>query len=90
MDEAAKAMGTEGEYAIITGSLTAANMNEWQKHIKATNDAKYPDIKQMDLRPCDDLKDKAFQEATTLLNKYPNLKVIMAICSPAVPGASAA
>ncbi len=90
MEEAAKAAGGKGEYAIITASLTASNMNEWQKHIKATNESKFPGMKQVDLRPCDDLKDKAFQEATTLLNKYPNLKVIMAICSPAVPGAAEA
>jgi rhamnose transport system substrate-binding protein len=90
MEEAAKAMGGKGEYAIITASLTASNMNEWQKHIAAINAAKFPNIKQVDLRPCDDLKDKAFTEATTLLNKYPNLKVIMAICSPAVPGAAEA
>ena len=42
------------------------------------------------LRPCDDLKDKAQAEATTLLSAYPNLKLIMAICSPAVPGAAEA
>ena len=42
------------------------------------------------LRPCDDLKDKAFAEATAILNANPNVKLIMAICSPAVPGASEA
>jgi ABC-type sugar transport system substrate-binding protein len=42
------------------------------------------------LRPCDDLKDKAFAEATALVNANPNLKLIMAICSPAVPGAAEA
>src|SRR2546426_4552071 len=42
------------------------------------------------LRPCDDLKDKAFSEATTILNANPNVKLIMAICSPAVPGAAEA
>src|SRR5262245_19510005 len=35
MDEAARLCGDEGEFAIITASLTAANMNEWQKHIEA-------------------------------------------------------
>ncbi len=90
MEETVKAMGGKGEYAIITASLTASNMNEWQRHIKATNDAKYPEVKLVDLRPCDDLKDKAFQEATTLLNKHPGLTAIMAICSPAVPGAAEA
>src|SRR5205807_4246899 len=78
------------EYAIITASLTASNMNEWQKHIAAINASKFPLVKLVDLRPCDDLKDKAFSEATALLNKHPDLKVIMAICSPAVPGAAEA
>ena len=90
MEEAAKALGTSGEFAIITASLTAANMNEWQKHIELTRAAKFPGLKMVALRPCDDLKDKAFNEATALLNAHPNLKLIMAICSPAVPGASEA
>src|SRR5437773_7006082 len=42
------------------------------------------------LRPCDDLKDKAQSEATALLSANPNLKLLMAICSPAVPGAAEA
>ncbi len=90
MEEAAKAMGGQGEYAIITASLTAANMNEWQKHIKIANDTRFPDAKQVALRPCDDMKDKAFSEATALVNAHPNLKLILAICSPAVPGAAEA
>jgi len=40
--------------------------------------------------PCDDLKDRAQSEAAALLSAYPNLKLIMAICSPAVPGAAEA
>lgn len=90
MDEAAKALGNKGEFAIITASLTAANMNEWQKYIKQRNEEKYPEMKQAALRPCDDLKDKAFAEATAVLNANPNVKLIMAICSPAVPGAAEA
>ena len=31
MDNAARLLGGKGEFAIITGSLTAANLNEWQK-----------------------------------------------------------
>src|SRR5258708_22526533 len=42
------------------------------------------------LRPCDDLKDKAFAEATAILNANPNVKLLLAICSPAVPGAAEA
>ena len=89
MDTAAKVMGGKGEFAIITASLTAANMNEWRKHIDERM-KKYPDIRCLDVRPCDDIQRKAQEEATVLLNKYPNLKLIMAICSPAVPGAAEA
>lgn len=90
MDEAARLCGNEGEFAIITASLTAANMNDWQKHIEARRASKYPNMKMVALRPCDDLKDKAQAEATSLLAANPNLKLIMAICSPAVPGAAEA
>jgi ABC-type sugar transport system substrate-binding protein len=36
------------------------------------------------------MKDKAQSETTALLSAYPNLKLVMAICSPAVPGAAEA
>ena len=90
MDEAARLCAEEGEFAIITASLTASNMNEWQKHIEMRRASTYPKMKLVALRPCDDLKDKAQAEATTLLSANPNLKLIMAICSPAVPGAAEA
>ncbi|MDR3404028.1 MAG: substrate-binding domain-containing protein [Chthoniobacter sp.] len=90
MDEAARLTDSEGEFAIITASLTAANMNEWRKDIEARLAEKYPKMKLVDTKPCDDLKDKAQAEATNLLSANPNLKLIMAICSPAVPGAAEA
>ncbi len=90
MDEAARLTDSEGEFAIITASLTAANMNEWRKDIEARLAEKYPKMKLVDTKPCDDLKDKAQAEATNLLSAYPNLKLIMAICSPAVPGTAEA
>jgi ABC-type sugar transport system substrate-binding protein len=90
MDEAARLCDSQGEFAIITASLTADNMNEWKKYIEARRSSKYPNMKMVDLRPCDDLKDKAQSEATALLGANPNLKLLMAICSPAVPGAAEA
>jgi ABC-type sugar transport system substrate-binding protein len=90
MDEAARLTGEDGEFAIITASLTAANMNAWRKTIEARLADKYPKMKLVAVKPCDDLKDKAQSEATALLSAYPNLKLIMAICSPAVPGAAEA
>jgi rhamnose transport system substrate-binding protein len=90
MDEAGRLCNDEGEFAIITASLTAANMIEWQKYIEQRRAEKYPNMKMVALRPCDDLKDKAQSEATSLMSANPNLKLIMAICSPAVPGAAEA
>ena len=90
MDEAGRLLNGEGEFAVITASLTAGNMNEWRKNIEARLAEKYPRMKLVTTRPCDDLKDKAQSEATALLGAYPNLKLIMAICSPAVPGAAEA
>ena len=90
MDECARLIGNQGDYAIITASLTAGNMIEWQKAIEKRNAEKYPGLKRAALRPCDDLKDKAFSEATSIINANPNVKLIMAICSPAVPGAAEA
>lgn len=90
MDEAARLCDGEGDFAIITASLTAANMNAWQREIELRRQSKHPNMKMVALRPCDDLKDKAQQEANNLLGAYPNLKLIMAICSPAVPGAAEA
>ena len=90
MDEAARVLDGKGEFAIITASLTAANMIEWQKHIEARRQEKYPEIQMVALRPCDDLQKKAFDEANTILSAHKNVKLIMAICSPAVPGAAEA
>src|SRR5436190_14433490 len=64
MDEAARLCNKEGEFAIITATLTAANQREWQKHIETRRAEKYPRMKMVALRPCDDLKDKAQADAT--------------------------
>src|ERR1041385_635412 len=68
MDEAARVLGGKGQFAIITASLTAANMNEWQKYIEQRRSEKNPEIKMAVLRPCEDLKDKAFAKPAAILN----------------------
>jgi rhamnose transport system substrate-binding protein len=90
MDTGAASLGGKGDFAVISASLTSANQNEWLKYIDERLKEKYPDIKRIANRPCDDIQQKAFAEATALLNANPNLKLIMAICSPAVPGAAEA
>jgi len=90
MDEAARLCGGEGEFAIICATLTAGNQREWQREIERRRQERYPGMKLVAVRPCDDLKDRAQSEATALMSAHPKLRLIMAICSPAVPGAAEA
>ena len=89
-DEAARILNNKGEFAIITASLSAANQNEWIKHIKARLAEKYPDMKLVAIQPSDGDRDRAFSETQTVLKVYPKVKLIMAIAAPAVPGAAEA
>jgi len=89
-DEAARILGGKGEFAVITASLSAANQNEWIKHIKARIAEKYPDLKLVTIRPSDGDRDRAFAETQTVLKVYPDVKLVVAIAAPAVPGAAEA
>ena len=89
-DEAARILNNKGEFAIITASLSAANQNEWIKHINARLAEKYPEMKVVAIQPSDGDRDRAFAETQTVLKVYPNVKLIMAIAAPAVPGAAEA
>ncbi len=88
-DAAAKILGGKGDFAIITGALTANNQNEWIAFIKKRL-AMYPGLHLVTIRPSDDDRDKAFAETQTLLKVYPNVKLMMAISAPAVPGSAEA
>src|SRR5215510_13664199 len=89
-DEAARLLGGKGEFAIVTGALSAANQNEWIVYIKKRLAEKYPQLKLATIRPSDDDRDKAFSETQTIMKVFPNVKLVMAISAPAVPGAGEA
>jgi rhamnose transport system substrate-binding protein len=88
-DEAARLMDSKGEFAIITGALTSANQNQWITFIKQRLQ-KYPEMKLVTIRPSDDDRDKAFSETQGILKIYPQVKLVMGIAAPAVPGAAEA
>jgi rhamnose transport system permease protein len=90
MDETARILGGKGEFAIVTGTLSAANQNEWIKYIKQRLSEKYSGVQLAVIRPSDDDRDKAFAETQTILKVYPNVHVVMGIATPAVPGAAEA
>jgi rhamnose transport system permease protein len=90
MDEAAALVNGEGEFAIVTGALSAANQNAWIAAIKPRLADAYPRMRLVTIRPSDDDRDKAFAETQTILRVHPDVKLVMAIAAPAVPGAAEA
>lgn len=88
-DEAARILGGSGDFAIITASLTAANQNQWIKYIKERLQ-RYPKLRLVAIQPSEGDRDLAFAETQNVLKVYPNVRLIMAIAAPAVPGAAEA
>ena len=90
VDEGARLLGGKGEFAIITGPLSAANQNAWMEFMHQRVAAQYPEMKLAAMRPSDDDRDKAFAETQTILKVYPKVKLIVTISAPAVPGSAEA
>jgi rhamnose transport system permease protein len=89
-DEAARLLKGAGEFAIVTGALSAGNQNEWIRFIRQRVTQKHPGLKLDTIRPSDDDRDKAFAETQTIVKVFPGVKLVMAISAPAVPGAAEA
>jgi rhamnose transport system substrate-binding protein len=89
-DEAARLLGGKGQFAIITGALSAENQNQWIAFIKKRMADKYPGLQLATILPSDDDRDKAFSQTQTILKVYPDVKLVMAISAPAVPGSGEA
>jgi rhamnose transport system substrate-binding protein len=88
-DLALDILGEEGgEYAILSAAPDAANQNAWIKaHKEAIKDPKYKNLKLVDTVYGNDDSEKSYDEALGLVDKYPNLKMIMA---PTTVGIAAA
>jgi ribose/xylose/arabinose/galactoside ABC-type transport system permease subunit/ABC-type sugar transport system substrate-binding protein len=89
-DEGARLLNGKGDFAIITGPLSAENQNEWIAYIKARVAERYPQMKLVTVLPSDDDRDKAFSQTQTIMKVYPDVKLVIAISAPAVPGAAEA
>lgn len=90
MDDLARQMGEEGEWAIAIASLDAANLNTWRRFAEARAQEKYPSLKLVATEVTKEDENFAREKVQTLLNAYPNLKGIIAFDSNSVPGASEA
>ena len=91
-DKLVEAMGTDtGEYAIVTGYLTAANLNTWINYGLEYAKVKYPNLKLVtDPVPSDESAQEAYTKTLELLAAYPDLKGIVGISTPAPIGAAMA
>jgi rhamnose transport system substrate-binding protein len=89
-EEAARLLGGKGKFVVITGALSAANQNLWIDAIRKRLQEKYPNLELAAIRPSDDDRDKAFTETQTTLKVHPDVKLIMAISAPALPGSAEA
>ena len=91
-DKLVEAMGTDsGEYAIVTGYLTAANLNTWINYGLEYAKTKYPNLKLVtDPVPSDESAQEAYTKTLELLAAYPDLKGIIGISTPAPIGAAMA
>jgi rhamnose transport system substrate-binding protein len=93
VDAMAKDIGGDepaGKVAIITATLTAANQNEWMKHMKDRLSEKYPKLELVATKPCNEDQRLAFSTAQDLMKANPDLKGIFGISSVAFPGAAEA
>ena len=72
--------GGAGEVAILSASPDASNQNAWIEAMKGTMaaDAKYKDLKLVDVVYGNDQSEEPYNKALGLVDKYPDLKVIMA------------
>jgi len=89
-DEAERLLPDGGQFAIITGALSAENQNEWIACIKRRLAARHSRLILATVEPGDDDRDKAFAKTQTILKVMPQVKLIMDISAPAVPGSAEA
>lgn len=85
-------MGTDtGDYAILTGGLSAANLNTWLDFGLAYAKTKYPGLNLIaDRIPTDEKQQVAYQKTLDLITAYPNLKGIVCVSTPTPIGAAQA
>jgi rhamnose transport system substrate-binding protein len=88
-DMALNIMGPDGgEFAVLSASPDAANQNAWIAAMnEALKDPKYAKLKLVDTVYGNDQSEESYKQALALVDKYPNLKLIMA---PTTVGIAAA
>ena len=89
LDEMAKAMNYEGEFAIVSCGPTAWNLNTWILY-ELQKLAEYPKMKLVTIRYAEEDVQMAINVMLDLINAFPNLKGVIGECSTSAPGVAEA
>jgi rhamnose transport system substrate-binding protein len=90
MDTLAWNLNEKGDFAIITGAKSAANLNKWLNWIQVQQKENYSNMRLVKIVASDDDPHKAYILAKQLLSEYPNLKGIIGNSSVGPPAAAQA
>lgn len=86
-----KEMGESGDYAVVTGGLSAANLNSWIDAGLSYAKTRYPSLHLVtDKVPSDEKQQLAYQKTLDLIKAYPSLKGVIGVSTPAPLGAAQA
>jgi ABC-type sugar transport system substrate-binding protein len=88
--EVARLLGGRGAFAVITSSGTAPNQTAWLTQLRRRIARNHPEVELAAVGLCHDLEEEARREAVKILRAFPHVRVLVGLCSPAVPGAAAA
>ncbi|MDD3362991.1 MAG: autoinducer 2 ABC transporter substrate-binding protein [Hespellia sp.] len=88
MQDLVKFMGTDdAQYAIITGGLSAENLNGWIAAAQAYAEKNYPNLELVaDPYPTDEKQDVAYSTTQDVMKAYPDVKGILGFSTPTGPG----
>lgn len=88
IDELVEKMGTDsGDIAIITGGLSAANLNAWIDAGMNYMEEKYPNLNVVtDPIASNESQDEAYAKTKELMTSYPDVIGILGYSSPTGPG----
>lgn len=92
LDKLVEYMGTDNaEWAILTGGLSAENLNTWIQFAKDHAASKYPNLKLVaDPFPTDEKQDVALSTTKDIIKAYPNVKGLFCVSTPTPIGAGLA
>lgn len=86
---ASDACGGKGKVAVVSATATSTNQNQWIAAMKADL-PKHPGLDLVSVVYGDDLADKSYRETQALLQKYPDLAVIVSPTSVGIVAAAKA